>query len=131
MDSNPKVGYLKVQGFGHRFKSVLRCRVGAAVGRSHPSGDAADIHNHSASTLGPPREHSTHCAQGTHDVGLKLTLHEDIVDLIYRSLHLKPGVVDEYVDVEWVGHTGFDRVWIADIELPDLNGESFLLGCTS
>jgi hypothetical protein len=43
MDSNPELGYLKVQGFAHRFESVLRCRVGAAIGWGNPSGDAALI----------------------------------------------------------------------------------------
>ncbi len=122
MNSDPELGYLKVQGFAHRFESVLRCRVGAAVGRGHPSGDAADIYDHSASTLTPHRKHSPHRAQRAHDVGLELALHECIVDLFDRSLHLKPGVVDEHVDVEGVGNAGFDRIWIADVELANLDG---------
>jgi hypothetical protein len=54
-----------------------------------------------------------------------LTLHENIVNLFYRSLDLETGVVDQHINACRVGDSCFDRVWIGDVELTDLNIKTF------
>ena len=53
-------------------------------------------------------------------------MHEHIVDLFYCSLYLETGVVDQHVDIERIGHGCFNRVWIGDVKLTDLNIEPFI-----
>jgi len=56
-----------------------------------------------------------------------LTLHETIVDLFYCSLDLEAGVVDQHINVDRVSHRCFNRVWVGDVKLTNLNIKTFFL----
>ena len=127
MNSDPQLGYLKVQGFAHRFEGVLRCRVGAAVGRGHPSGNAADVYDHTASSLAPCWENRSHSSQGAYDVGIKLALHEYIVNLFYCPLDFETGIVDQHINVGRVTDRRLNYVWFGDVKLTNLDVKAFFL----
>ncbi len=60
-----------------------------------------------------------------------MTLHEHIVDLFYCSLDLETSVVDKHIDVGRVSHRGFNRVWVGDVKLTNLDIQTFVLSKSS